>query len=244
MSGGRNKHAGYLPWGWWTEGASVVGRRAACLPEMPRYVSCGQSNWFLKPETTYIFGLNTSLEKNDFYLSCKMQEGRDLCKITSAPGEMWHEIRVSPRGHGERTGAARQRRSRGRASISQAAHGPAHHPAATRPLQVWVRSHPSTSFLRLLEQNPSPDLASRPNRGGCSLSLSGPCLSPLWLSLFLEQSYSFWPWGLYPCLSICLECSPGTPTHRLSCNFQMTLSHPFGCCFSVVSSPRPIPPPY
>lgn len=123
MSGGRNKHAGYLPWGWWTEGASVVGRRAACLPEMPRYVSCGQSNWFLKPETTYISGLNTSLEKNDFYLSYKMQEGRDLCKITSAPGEMRREIHVSPRGHRERTGAVRQSRSRGRASVRQAACG-------------------------------------------------------------------------------------------------------------------------
>ena len=79
--------------------------------------------------------------------------------------------------------------------------GSARHPAATRPLQVWVRSHPSTSFLRLLEQNPSLDPALRPNGAGCSVSLWSLPLS-LWPSLFLEQSYSFWPWGLYSFLHL------------------------------------------
>ena len=55
-SGEENECTEHLPWGWWTEGASVVDPRAACLPEMPRYVSCGQSNWFLKPETNIHLG--------------------------------------------------------------------------------------------------------------------------------------------------------------------------------------------
>lgn len=174
------KARGYLPWGWWTEGASAAGRRAVCLPGMPRYVSCGQSNWFLKPETTYIFGLNTSLAKNEFYLSCKMREGRGLCKVASAPGERRRELRAGPmrpRREGRGGGAEEEQ---GRASGSQA-----RRPAATRSLQVWVRSHPSTGFLRLLEQNPRPGRASRPE--GLA-ALSGPGRSPLGPSLFLEQS--------------------------------------------------------
>lgn len=67
-SGEQNEQAGHLPWGWWTEGASGVDRRVACLPEMPKYVSCGQSNWFLKPETTYIWVKYFVWEKI-FYMS-------------------------------------------------------------------------------------------------------------------------------------------------------------------------------
>lgn len=94
--GGVYEQTEHLPWGWWTEGASVVDPRAACLPEMPKYVSCGQSNWFLKPETNIHLGQTFHWRKVILLCPTRWRNKRRLVQSYPCTWKM-HDITVNLR---------------------------------------------------------------------------------------------------------------------------------------------------
>ena len=76
------------------------------------------------------------------------------------------------------------------------------------PSKAEVKPRPSNSFLRLRIKSES--WAGLKFQQGClpSVFLCVPSSLPSSLLCSLNIPHSFWPWGLHPCFSICLECSP------------------------------------